>query len=169
MKLTNEERMIYENEIIKLLQIVVREIGYKNIPYIIMDRAIWAWTERFKKYDRQCLPWSENAKLLLNNNIKLREKNKKLKKYKGLRHEHMVPRKVLIEKIRNLQNKNEASIREILVKYSYAAIITKDEDDMLNNKKLNNAMPEGKDDIWSRYDACGIVFDISERNKIKTE
>jgi hypothetical protein len=134
-----------------------------------MDRAIWAWTERFTKYDQQRLPWSDNAKVLLKDNIKLKEKNKKLKRYKGLRHEHMVPRKVLIEKIKNLKNKDEASIREILVKYSHAAIITKDEDDVLNSKKLNNTMPEGKDDIWSRYDACGIVFDKSERDKLKTE
>jgi len=76
----------------------------------------------------------------------------------GLRHEHVYPRKKLIEKIMH-KCRNRDDIKKELKKIT-ACIITKDEHSMLNNEK----------ERWERYIDTGIkVVDLYKNKELSNE
>jgi len=143
------------------------EDDYLNM--LVLDRFLWTATEdnnenEWVKYKGQPY-WSEEAiKLYQKNNIR----NKK-KDFTDLRHEHLMPRKVIKEKILTTDKSKEA-ILEILNLYSYAVVITKEEDKVLKEKGLNTSMPDSfykTGRMLDRYDNTGIVVLNVENQDLK--
>jgi hypothetical protein len=88
---------------------------------------------------------------------------------KLLVHEHAVPRKVLVEMFWNLSKENPGTVTVDAVlalceKYVHAVIVTKDEDQSLNERGLRQRMPEAFytpasdccGEPFARYNCCGI-------------
>ena len=116
-----------------------------------MADALWRWTadginaetgvvkQDAFKYDTEYLPSSKEACLL-------REDGKK-----GLRHEHVVPRMVLVERIIE-RDLGALGIRRLLNKSCFAVVLTKEEDGSLwPPQKMPDDWKWGSDDVFARY------------------
>ena len=111
----------------------------------VLTDATWVWSEYEGKY-KGCGFWSEAA---------ARCGDTKL-----LRHDHAVPRKLLLDWLLNLRSPTQDSIQALLDAYCKAAVIIKSEDALLNRLGLRSKMPSDWDgkDPWARYKAAGIVL-----------
>ena len=145
------------------------------IKKMLLERLLWATTEHdndgiYKKYEGQPY-WSKGALRKLMLNISEKKNNPKLSPYQDLRHEHSIPKKI----IRDLTLVNDITKEkafEILNKYGHAVVISKDEDKLLNQKKLRSklAMPIEKintlDDVFSRYKIAEIQICDVRNSKV---
>ena len=82
---------------------------------------------------------------------------------KGLRHEHVVPRSIILDIMLEdswCQKGNVHAVQKILSKYLKVAIVTREEDLMLSKNGLMYGMPKGwnKEDIYARYETAGITL-----------
>ncbi|HXG85242.1 MAG TPA: hypothetical protein VNI84_14570 [Pyrinomonadaceae bacterium] len=86
---------------------------------------------------------------------------------KSLTHEHVVPLGLLAEYIFSYELIDSNFVYEILNTYCKAAVITNEEDKILNRAKLRSSMPTGwhfgKEEVFARYNAVGIelIFPIT--------
>ena len=114
--------------------------------FAVLSEAMWVWTEFDGKYDG-CKLWSEEA-------LKVRDQRKMLI------HEHMVPKSIVIERLKKLSNPTRDSVKELLEFYCKGAVVTKDEDRRLNGNGLRSKMPTDWDekDVEARYALVGIVL-----------
>ncbi len=129
---------------------------------ILIDRLLWAATEYSNtnanvKYLGQPY-WSKKAVLRYAQN----KENPAIGNFNGLRHEHVVPRKVVKSYILGLSDKSSKNILKVLEQCSHAVVVTIDEDNELKRRGLNRAMPEGFDqknptsDVLARYRSTSI-------------
>lgn len=144
------------------------------IKKMLLERLLWATTEHdniglYKKYAGQPY-WSKGALRKLISNITEKQNNPKLNPYQDLRHEHSIPKKIIRELTLVNDITNEQAF-EILYNFGHAVVISKDEDKLLNQKKLRSklAMPIEKintmDDVFSRYKIAEIqICDVSNSN-----
>lgn len=115
----------------------------------VVDNIFWVWSEFYGKI-KGCKNWSVEAK-------KAYESDKSIK----LIHEHIVPRKVIRDKLFNLENVNSTEIMKVLNSYCIGVVVTKEEDNRLNSIGLRSKMPinwDGKDP-WARYVAAAIEIE----------
>jgi len=179
-KLKRKNKMISHNielkrEIASYLSHVFSTCENKHLNKIVLDRLLWTASEdnldgKRVKYLGQYY-WSKAAIL------KYREKNigRKMKDFSGLRHEHVMPRKLIKEmiekKLEKPDNKSEDSIFDILESYLHAVIITKEEDTVLNEMGRNQSMPKSfdkTDEILDRYKDTGIEVIFVKDKDLKT-
>lgn len=144
------------------------ELHY-GTKYYCVHNAIGIWTELDGKFEggvekKGCPYWSENA-LKVVREIKDRSQIKKL-----LRHEHIVPRIVLIDRIlgipphgKNITCWTAQEIEDFLNRFCIGAIVTKDDDDKKLNLLHKKCMPENwnwdtpSPDPWARYRLSEVV------------
>ncbi len=113
--------------------------------HAVIAEALWVWSEFDGKY-QGCKNWSEGAWAARLNT-------------KVLRHDHAVPKKILIEHLTKLIGKATSnSVCEILERLCIGVVITKDEDELLTRQGLRSKLPDGKLDPWSRYRRAGIII-----------
>jgi hypothetical protein len=91
------------------------------------------WTEFYGKY-LGCKYWSEEA-------LKFKDKLKP----NPLIHEHLVPKKILIDFLMNKENRSPKEINNFLKKLCVGVVITKSEDQKINDVGLRSKMPDGWD------------------------
>lgn len=148
------------SKIISHLFKIEKEIGHKYLK-LLVSKLPWSVTEdnnegKKTKYDEQRY-WSINAIMKAHQNIANDNKF-----HKNLRHEHSIPKKIIRNKIFDLEIKSEENIFEILDLFGHAAIVTVEEDKRLNEEGLRSSMPNNfKPDnriqnIFSRYIECEI-------------
>ncbi|AMV18892.1 hypothetical protein [Planctomyces sp. SH-PL14] len=135
----------------------------------VLKRAMWYWTEFDGKHGG-CRYWTARARrVYLKRTTTTRGAWKK-----QLRHEHVVPRKVIREKLLSLEPPTEDAVRDIFERFVIAAVIHCKEDARLR-KKLQSSMPPGFSDPaspgyqepWLRYQACRIKpIDREEKPKL---
>lgn len=108
--------------------------------YALLDNICWTLSELDGKY-QGCRWWSRQA----------------LEGGHELRHEHVVPRRVMITLLLDDVDVDESRIRSIL-QLCVGAVITKAEDQGLNAAGYRSRMPDGWDghDVFARYRAAGI-------------
>lgn len=148
------DRFRTKDDICHDLSIILNsELSY-GTKYCVAFEITWVWSEFSGKHEG-CKYWSEEA-------CKVWEQQKP--SVKGLIHEHLVPRKVLIHKLFSEINPSEQTIFNILDKFCIGVVVTKDEDSALNNAGLRSAMPSGWSgkDPWERY--TNIICNIVEKN-----
>ena len=61
----------------------------------------------------------------------------------GLRHEHAVPRRVLLEHLLTLEAPLPGTVAAVLEPFCFAVIVSKAEDAELRRRRLSESMPEG--------------------------
>lgn len=85
----------------------------------------------------------------------------------ALRHEHAIPRRVLIARLLQLSSPSPLEIEGLLSGFCVGVVVTRDEDRMISAHGLRQRMPlkwNGKD-IWARYRIAGITpIDTSRRD-----
>lgn len=130
----------------------MRKIAERFISFVL-----WRWTADGVNEDGVVTQdyWKYNVK----NHASTRAAKELIKRsnaHTGLRHEHVVPRKVLIKRILEQKLCGE-DLFVFLCVFCKAAIITKEEDSMLRPK---SGMPAGwcwdENDIYVRYRNSGI-------------
>lgn len=136
-----------KEELCKDLSIILNndKITY-GTKMAVIDNMFWVWSEFHGKI-KGCKYWSIEA-------VKAYQKNKKAK----LIHEHIVPRKILREKIFDIDKVTPESIKKLFDTYNIGVIVTKAEDDYLNRLGLRSKMPDDWDglDPWARHKAGNI-------------
>lgn len=133
----------------------------KGAKYMALNDVCWQWTEFEGKYEG-CRYWSEEAIKLLKN---LKNDNEKFKYSDYFRHEHIVPRKGLIEKIFNIKNINEEILEKVLNKYLIGVVVTISEEKVLNKFGYKQNMPKefyqsdnkNYNNEWLRYKKLSIL------------
>lgn len=108
--------------------------------YALLDNVCWTLSELDGKYEG-CRYWSTRA----------------IARRTDLRHEHSVPRRVLIGLLLAEPAPSDADVRRIL-DLCVGAVVTVDEDLALNAVGLRAKMPSGWDgeDVFARYRAAGV-------------
>lgn len=138
------------------------------IQFFLVDRLLWATTEycdheKFNKYFGVPF-WSRGAIEKVLENI-----GSSIKPEKNLIHEHSVPKCVLGDKLDEMYMKkltSEEDVFNLLDGFCHSVIVSKDEDQILNQSGLRSKMPVGfdfgsDDDVLCRYRAAGIeVFSV---------
>jgi hypothetical protein len=121
------------------------EMSYGGV-YTVIDKVLWAWSG-FEGKLEGCPRWTPEA----------REDFARLGKSSVI-HEHVVPRKVLIQTIMEMKNPSPAGVYDKLDTFCIAVVITKAQDVYLNQCGLRQTMPSGwdKKDPWARYSTAGL-------------
>jgi hypothetical protein len=127
--------------------------------FAVISEVCWVWTEFFGKYNG-CPYWSKRA-------IEVRAANPKAK----LKHEHVVPKRVVAKMLFDLKSPTQEVVRNILDKFLIGVVVTEKEDYLLNCEFRDSMPPEFFDranpsyhDPWLRYKRCGI--EVSEATKL---
>lgn len=126
-----------------LAYVLSSEVSY-GTKYAVVHEITWIWSE-FNGKHQGCKYWSEKA---INSGLTNKE----------LIHEHIVPRKVMISALMNMENPTPDKIFNYLKKYCIGVVVTKEEDIRLNKAGLRSKMPNSwnEDDPWERYNLVGI-------------
>jgi hypothetical protein len=118
---------------------------------VVCRQAASAWTQHSGKYEG-CVLWSKEAF----------EQYRVTSKVKGLRHEHAVPKKVVVDELLGLQEPSESEV-SLLFLFLIGVVVTREEEKRLN-KRFKSSMPrefyDGNSpsllDVLLRYKKCGI-------------
>lgn len=163
--LTNEQR----NDLVELVlyahNLAHKSPSMRRLAVYLIKVAGWRWTADAVdtatnvvipdaiKYDIRYLPHTTNAAQVFVNYPKEIDKR--------LRHEHTVPLSVIADWVMQLRMNEKEEIHSIFTNYCNVAIVTCEEDKLLNNAKLQSAMPKQwkmSDEINARYNMVGIVL-----------
>ena len=125
--------------------------------FAVLKDAMWVWTERDGKYEG-CPYWTVHAFIEYCAARTERTRNK----HKRLRHEHVVPKSVVMQLLDDLKSPTHESVRAILDKFLIGVVVSLEEDAILN--KYRSKMPgdfydpknTSYHDPWLRYKACTI-------------
>jgi hypothetical protein len=117
----------------------------------VLQNVAWAWTEFHGKY-KGCPFWTRGA-------LAWCESDPRAK----LRHEHAVPKAVVLEMLFKLEGPASDSVRHILESFLLGVVVTPDEDRLLN-ARFRKSMPQAFADAtstdfhnpWLRYKQVGI-------------
>jgi hypothetical protein len=119
--------------------------------FAVVNEVTWVWTEFDGKY-KGCKYWTPMAVL----------QHRADRSAKRLRHEHIVPKKVVIDMLMKLDPPTPVAVRDICERFLIGVIVTIEEDAVLN--EFRSSMPPEFDDPtspdyhnpWLRYQRCGI-------------
>lgn len=137
--------------------ILTAPVAY-GTKYAVLFQATWVWTEMAGKYEG-CPYWTDAAFGWYCATRKAKSRRR------FLRHEHAVPRKVVIQMLTDLESPSVESVRRICESFLIGVVVTKLEDDILN-LQYKSAMPQGFydqtgpefEDPWLRYKQAGIKY-----------
>jgi len=91
--------------------------------------------------------------------INEKNNNTKAECEKNLRHEHVYPQILLIKKLKDLKKPSHKILEDLFKRYAIAAVITKDENDLLNKAKLRT-LTISDENIWKRYNNKDVKIKI---------
>lgn len=144
-RLTSKEN--YTEEEFHINELITREL---------LGRNIWKFSEAYGKF-RGCPFWSVKA---FDHFVSMKKQNKTKAEYeKNLRHEHVYPQILLIKKLKDLKKPSFKILEDLFKKYAIAAVITKDENDLLNKAKLRT-LTISDENIWKRYNNKDVQIKI---------
>lgn len=132
-----------------LAQVLNADLSY-GTKFAVVSEITWVWSE-FDGKHQGCKYWSSTA-------LRSRLPNKHLV------HEHIVPKKVIVNSLMNEVGRTPERIYDFLERFCIGVVVTKDEDTALNSAGLRSKMPEDWDgeDPWARYKAVGIQVEKLE-------
>jgi len=122
-----------KNELAKDTAFVLGAPLHEKTKYAVLNNVMWKWTEYEGKY-KGCRYWTQAA-----------VEHFTLNRKKGLRHEHVVPRKYLITMFFQLENITPDIVYDMLNRFAIGAIVTKNEEQELN-RHFKVDMPDEFDD-----------------------
>jgi len=122
----------------------------------LLGRNIWKFSEAYGKFSG-CPFWSVKA---FNHFLSMKKNNNtKAECEKNLRHEHVYPQILLIKKLKDLKKPSHKILEDLFKRYAIAAVITKDENDLLNKAKLRT-LTISDENIWKRYNNKDVKIKI---------
>jgi len=137
----------YTEEEFHINELITREL---------LGRNIWKFSEAYGKF-RGCPFWSVKA---FDHFVSMKKQNKTKAEYeKNLRHEHVYPQILLIKKLKDLKKPSFKILEDLFKKYAIAAVITKDENNLLNKAKLRT-LTISDENIWKRYNNKDVQIKI---------
>jgi len=141
----------YTEEEFHINELITREL---------LGRNIWKFSEAYGKF-RGCPFWSVKA---FDHFVSMKKQNKTKAEYeKNLRHEHVYPQILLIKKLKDLKKPSFKILEDLFKKYAIAAVITKDENDLLNKAKLRT-LTISDENIWKRYNNKDVQIKIKNNS-----
>lgn len=123
-------------------------IGAKHA---VIHEVTWLWTEFDGKYNG-CPYWSKNALVYLDKPGK--------EKAKLLRHDHVIPRNLIIKRLLYGQKMSRDELFDFLHQNLLGCVVLKEEDTYLNDIGYQRVMPSGwefGDSVWGRYIEADIA------------
>ena len=155
-----------KEEIAKDLAFILTAPVSYGTKFAVLKDAMWVWTEFNGKYEG-CPYWSGMAMIRYAVN-----RNKKGKRHIGLRHEHIVPKRVVMEMLDSQNPATPEAVFAICEKFLIAVVITMEEDAILNclyqstmpKEFYDEAGPEHHDP-WLRYKRCDIKWATEEATR----
>lgn len=148
----------------------------RSASRLMLHSLLWHWTADGVPEGSSELDWRGRDRLKydfqrLAHTREAHDKSTKTGK-KGLVHEHIVPRHLIVERLLDQPPRDAEAIVEFLQKYCRGAIVTKDQDRELHR----DAMPPDKsaphtpwsfdgpyDDPYARYEGAGFVLHRNKR------
>ena len=117
----------------------------KRSKIALLNDICWAWSQFSGKIDG-CRYWTPAAHSCQSNK-------------KQLRHEHLVPRKVLIRRMHSLENPDVETVYAILDSMCVGVVVTVEEDRILSQAGLRSKMPDEWNgvDAWARHKAVNLT------------
>lgn len=139
------------------LAVVLNADVSAGTKYGVCIQIAWEWTELSGKY-KGCVFWSKKAYELWQANPGARQ----------FRHEHAVPKKVVIDILLKLERPEEALLYQVCDAFLIGIVVTVEEDKLPNSRFQSTMPPEfgsaGLDPLL-RYKQCGIeVVQVSWPN-----
>jgi len=162
-----------KRNIAKVIELLYANHIPEYILKMLLKRLIWATTENNNvgdqvKYDGQPF-WSAKA---IDQIIENRKNH--LNWDKDIRHDHSVPKEVIIDKLNMLNAKTFQNILDIIDRYCFSVVISLDEDRDLTEKGYRSKMEAELEEnnavknIFSRYIKCQIqICRISDNLTLK--
>ena len=129
-----------------LAQVLSAPLSYGSKFAVIAD-ILWCWSE-FEGKINGCIHWSKAAKSVTD--------------HEKLRHEHVVPKKHIIDLLMKVSKPSEDYIFALMTKHCIGAVVTLDEDKRLTDLGYRSSMPENwnGEDVWARYKEARIEIDL---------
>ena len=132
----------------------------EQITRELLGRNIWKYSEAFGKF-KGCPFWSVKA---FNQFLLMKEQKKnKIECEKNLRHEHVYPQILLINKLKDLKKPTLNILEKLFKEYAIAAVVTKDENNLLNKAGLRTSTISDNN-IWFRYKSVKIKLQSNPTN-----
>ena len=132
----------------------------EQITRELLGRNIWKYSEAFGKF-KGCPFWSVKA---FNQFLLMKEQKKnKIECEKNLRHEHIYPQILLINKLKHLKKPTLNILEKLFKEYAIAAVVTKDENNLLNKAGLRTSTISDNN-IWFRYKSVKIKLQSNPTN-----
>ena len=140
-----------KSELCNDIAFVLNSSLHYGTKHAVLSEATWVWTEFEGKYEG-CEYWSAAAMEFRGNP-------------KMLVHEHVMPKKIVIERLLQLSTPTTSSVHQLLESCCKGAVVTRTEDATLNRLGLRSKMPHDWDgtDLWARYKAAKIRLHIPTR------
>jgi hypothetical protein len=136
--------------------LVASEVSRKTTA-ALLRHMLWGWTERYGKFVG-CQYWSVAA-------LSSRDGGSASANSGALRHEHVVPRRVVAELLLGLEVPDEFAVQRALERFALGCVVTADEASRLDRGTRQQMPPEFSDqahawhmDPWARYRRAGVEW-----------
>ena len=142
-----------EKEFAKDLSLILAQPITLKTKINVINSVLWGWTERFGKYKGCRGSYAAH-------------KHYNLHGYKGLRHDHAIPRNILVKMIVGKRTHLSANkMLKLLREFCVAVVITSKEDSQLSKAGLRQKMPKkwNLKDLYARYKSVGIKIAKNKR------
>lgn len=146
-----------KRELARDVEQVLRTTLHKLTKRKVLDFAAWRWTVFQGKY-RGCKYWTPAA-----------IEHFKLHGKKGLRHEHAVPRKLLVNILFRMVDPREHDVFELFDRLAIGVVVTIEEQKQLDAQYKTTMPPEFDDEQsvdyrnpWLRFKQCGIKVETHQ-------
>jgi hypothetical protein len=148
-----------KDEIVRDVTFVLNSPLSYGTKWAVLRDVAWVWTEFYGKY-KGCPYWTKTALMQHRVNPKA-----------DFRHEHAVPKAVVMKMLLDLSAPTPEQVREICERLLVGVVVTREEDNDLNMKYgrsmpaefFNPASPSYRDP-WLRYKRLGIeVVDLTDQ------
>jgi hypothetical protein len=158
-----DPRFRTKNQIATDISFILAAPIFEGTKFAVLKDAMWTWTELDGKYSG-CKFWTPLAFAKQHVN-RIAKRNA----WSGLRHEHIVPKRVVIDMLRALKDPTPEAVFEICENFLIAVVVTTEEDAILNEFRslmppdfYNPASPSYRDP-WLRYKHSKISWGTESR------
>jgi len=141
-----------------------------RIARFLIDSLLWCWTADGVDSDgnavRDGLKYDLRHQRHTTQALELWEANGR--RGSGLRHEHAVPKTVLLKHLLTLEDATPSLVGKTLERFCFAIIVSRSEDDLLNERGYRETMPPDWSfaaadcDPLARYVACDLGTSVRD-------
>lgn len=153
----NNRRFRTREQIVDDVAFILRAPVSNGTKIVVVENAFWVWTEFDGKYEG-CRHWTQSALVQY-----VQNRRTGAKRHHRLRHEHVVPRDVLLPMLLKDEPPSAAEIRSIFDELLIGVVVELSEDRQLDAYRkimppeFSDPSSSGYRDPWLRYKRLGIA------------